>query len=386
MVEFLGLRRSRVWEEGRIVASGNRRVVPERRPEGSSGKEQREWKMTTGRNDSNKQLYVRSTPAGEAGPEHFEVREAPVPVPADGEVLIESHFLSMDAALRLLLRNSTDFLFRLAPGDLVRNTVAGRVVASRHPDFAPGDSVIAPVGVQSMGLAAGADVEKCDTTQAPLATWLGGFGISGLTAYFATFAECRPQPCDTVVINGAAGAVGSMAGQFAKLAGARVIGIAGSDDKCHWLENVLGFDRAINYREGNLYDQLKAAAPDRIDFVFDNVGGPILDESLRWLAMHAKVLLCGSTSQYGAEAIAGPSQYIWFGTMRAALQGFVVYDYRDRFAEARRHMARWLAEGRLQLPQHVVDGDIEDFPAAFRQFYRGAGRGKMLLRLPAAER
>jgi NADPH-dependent curcumin reductase CurA len=342
--------------------------------------------MSTGRNDVNKQLYVRSTPAGEAGPEHFEVRDGPVPVPADGEVLVESHYLSMDAALRLLLRNSSDFLFRLAPGDLVRNTVAGRVVESRHPDFAPGDRVIAPIGAQSFGVARGADLERCDVEQAPLAAWLGGFGISGLTAWFATFAECRPQPCDTVVVNGAAGAVGSMAGQFAKLAGARVIGIAGGADKCRWLENQLGFDRAIDYRAGGVYEQLVAAAPDRINFVFDNVGGPVLDESLRWLAMHAKVLLCGSTSQYGAENIAGPSQYIWFGTMRASLQGFVVYDYRDRFPEARRHMARWLAEGRLQFPQHVVDGDVEDFPAAFRQFFRGAGRGKMLLRLPAAER
>jgi NADPH-dependent curcumin reductase CurA len=340
--------------------------------------------MIAGHNDRNRQLFVRETPLGEAGPEHFEVRESEIPTPADGEVLIETHYLTMDAALRLILRNSSDFLFRLAPGELVRNTVAGRVVVSRHPDFAAGDAVVASIGVQSFGIANGAEVEKCDTGLAPLPAWLGGFGVSGLTAYFATFAECRPQPCDTVVVNGAAGAVGSMAGQFAKLAGARVIGICGSDDKCRWLETELGFDRAINYRNGDLYRQLVDAAPDRIDFVFDNVGGRVLDESLRWIAMHGKVLLCGSTSQYGAEAIAGPSQYIWLGTMRASLQGFVIFDYAHRFAEARRHMARWVKEGRLVLPQYVVDGDIGDFPAAFRDFYRGANLGKMLLRLPAA--
>lgn len=342
--------------------------------------------MPAGRNDVNKQLYVRSTPTGEAGPENFEVREAELPTPADGEVLIESHYLTMDAALRLILRNSSDFLFRLGPGDLVRNTVAGRVVASRHPDFAEGDRVTADIGAQAYGVAPGAQVEKCDTTLAPLPAWLGGFGVSGLTAYFATFAECRPQPCDTVVVNGAAGAVGSMAGQFAKLAGARVIGICGSDEKCRWLEQELGFDLGINYRGGDLYQQLVDAAPERIDFVFDNVGGKVLDESLRWIAMRGKVLLCGSTSQYGAEAIAGPSQYIWLGTMRAALQGFVIFDYADRFDAARRHMARWVSEGRLKLPQHVVDGDIGDFPAAFQQFYRGVNKGKMLLRLPAADR
>jgi hypothetical protein len=340
--------------------------------------------MAAGRNDRNQQLLVRETPKGEVGPEHFEVQETDIPSPGEGEVLIETHYLTMDAALRLIMRNSSDFLFRLGPGDLVRNTVVGRVVTSRHPGFAAGDYVVAHTGVQSHAIAKGDELEKCDTDLAPASSWLGPFGVSGLTAYFATFAECRPQPCDTVVVNGAAGAVGSMAGQFAKLAGARVIGICGSDEKCRWLEEDLGFDRAINYRNGDLYAQLVDAAPDRINYVFDNVGGRVLDESLRWIAMHAKVLLCGSTSQYGAEAIAGPGQYIWLGTMRASLQGFVVFDYEQRYAEARRHMARWVKEGRLKLPEHVIDGDIGDFGAGFRDFYRGANFGKMLLRLPAA--
>jgi NADPH-dependent curcumin reductase CurA len=342
--------------------------------------------MSQGQNEANRQLFVKKTPTGLAGPEHFEARSGDIPRPGPGEVLIQAHYLSMDAALRLILRNSPDFLFRLAPGDLVRNTVAGRVVESRHPDFQPGDNVIAHTGVQGYGVAPGAELEKCDTAQAPLPAWLGGFGVSGLTAYFATFAECRPQPCDTVVVNGAAGAVGSMAGQFAKLAGARVIGICGSDDKCRWLTEELGFDHAINYRGGRLYEQLVAAAPDRINFVFDNVGGPVLDESLRWIAMHAKVLLCGSTSQYGQDAIAGPGQYIWLGTMRASLQGFVIFDYENRFAEARKHMAEWVRQGKLTLPQHIVDGEIDDFPSAFLDFYQGDNKGKMLLRLPCADR
>ena len=340
--------------------------------------------MGTGRNDRNKQLLVRATPTGEVGPEHFEVHDAEIPTPGAGEVLIETHYLTMDAALRLIMRNSSDFLFRLGPGDLVRNTVVGRVVTSNHTGFAPGDFVVAHTGVQTYAVAKGEELEKCDTSLAPASAWLGPVGVSGLTAYFATFAECRPQPCDTVVVNGAAGAVGSMAGQFAKLAGARVIGICGSDEKCRWLENELGFDRAINYRKGDLYTQLVDAAPNRINFVFDNVGGRVLDESLRWIAMHAKVLLCGSTSQYGAEAMAGPSQYIWLGTMRASLQGFVIFDYEQRYEEARQHMARWVKEGRLKLPEHVIDGDVGDFPAGFRDFYRGANYGKMLLRLPAA--
>ena len=333
----------------------------------------------------NNQVYLKQVPEGLLGPDDFEVRQAPVPQAGDGEVVVQAHYLSLDAALRLIVRDSKDFLFRVEPGDLVRNSVAGKIVASNHPDWSAGDYVIAGTGVQNYGISDGSDLERCDITQAPLSAWLGGFGVSGLTAYFAIFEDCKPQPGQTVVINGAAGAVGTMAGQFAKMTGARVIGIAGGPEKCAWLVDELGFDAAVDYKAGNLYEQLVDAAPDRIDFVFDNVGGDVLDQSLRWIAMRGKVLLCGSTSQYSADDMAGPKEYIWLGTMRASMQGYVVYDYADRFDIARKHMAAWLADGRLKMPEHVFEGDVGDFGQAFHGLYSGVNKGKMVVKLPAAD-
>ena len=333
----------------------------------------------------NSQVILRQVPTGLLGPDDFEVRQAPMPTAGDGEVVVEAHYLSLDAALRLIVRDSKDFLFRVEPGDLVRNSVAGQVVESNNPDWAAGDYVVAATGVQNYGISDGSDLELCDITQAPLSAWLGGFGVSGLTAYFAIFDECKPQPGQTVVVNGAAGAVGTMAGQFAKMAGARVIGIAGGPEKCKWLVDELGFDAAVDYKDGDLYEKLVEAAPDRIDFIFDNVGGSVLNESLRWIALRGKVLLCGSTSQYSEEEISGPSQYIWLGTMRASIQGYVVYDYADRFDIARKHMAQWRAEGRLSFPEHVYEGDVPDFGQAFHDLYSGRNKGKMVVKLPAAD-
>jgi hypothetical protein len=332
----------------------------------------------------NSQLILKRHPTGVAGPDDFEVRQAPIPQIGPGELLVQSHYLSVDAALRLIVRDSDEFLFRVRPGDLVRGSVAGAVIESNHPDFAVGDLVHGSLGLQSYAVSDGTGLEKCDLEQAPLGAWLGGFGVPGLTAYFALIDVCKPQPGQTVVVNGAAGAVGSIAGQIARLAGARTIGITGSDEKCHWLTEELGYDVAINYRRGDLYKALDAAAPDRIDVIFDNVGGDVLDQSLRLIGMHGIVLLCGSTSQYPAEQMQGPANYIWLGTMRARLQGFVVFDYVHRYAEARKRMARWIDTGQLELTEDVIDGEVADFPAAFQQLYEGRNRGKLLVRLPPA--
>ena len=332
----------------------------------------------------NWQLYLKRVPEGIAGPGDFEVREAPIPATGPGEVLVEAHYLSVDAALRLIVRDSDEFLFRVRPGDMVRGSMAGCVIESNHPEYRVGDHVLASQGVQNYALSDGTDLEKCDVGQAPLASWLGGFGVSGLTAYFAITEECKPQPGQTVLVNGAAGAVGSIAGQIARLAGARVIGITGSDAKCRWLTEALGYHAAINYRRGDFHEQLEQAAPDRIDVIFDNVGGPVLDESLRLIGMRGVVLLCGSTSQYSAATMTGPGNYIWLGTMRARMQGFVIFDYAHRYAEGRKRMSQWIADGDLQLVEHFVDGEVGDFPEAFRQLYEGENRGKMLVRLPPA--
>lgn len=333
----------------------------------------------------NRQVLLKQVPDGIAGPDDFEVRPAPTPEPGPGQLLVETHYLQVEAALRLIVRDSKDFLFRVKPGDLIRNNVAGVVLRSEHPDFKAGDAVLAPIGVQRLGVIDAESVQRCDLDLAPLPTWLSGLGTTGLTAYFAMFSECRPQPGQTVVVNGAAGAVGSIAGQLARLAGARVIGITSSAEKCRWLEQELGFDVALNHRDGDLYEQLVAAAPDRIDVIFDNVGGEILDASLRWIGLHGMVLLCGSTSQYSQAEMAGPKEYIWLGTMRARMQGFVVFDYAAEYDLARKRLAGWAESGQIQFPATVIDADVDGFPAAFEQLYRAEHRGKLLLRMPPAQ-
>jgi NADPH-dependent curcumin reductase CurA len=341
--------------------------------------------MSSGENERvNKQLHLKQVPSGIAGPEDFEVKESVAPTIGDGEVLVESHYFGLDAALRLIVRDSDEFLFRVKPGDIVRGSTAGQIVESNNPDFAVGEYVLVGSGVQNYSVSNGDDLERCDLSQAPLGAWLGGFGVSGLTAYFAIFEECKPQPGQTVLINGAAGAVGSIAGQLCKLAGATVIGLTGSKEKCDWLTAELGYDIAINYKDADWYEQLEASAPNRLDVIFDNVGGTILDRSMKLIGMRGVVLLCGSTSQYTEEEMVGPNNYIWLGTMRARMQGFVVFDYADQYANARVRMAKWIKDGSLKIPSYEVSGDIDQFPVAFKALYEGKNLGKMLLKLPPA--
>jgi NADPH-dependent curcumin reductase CurA len=341
--------------------------------------------MPSGINERvNQQLFLKKVPFGIAELDDFEIKQSPAPECGEGEVLVESHYFGVDAALRLIVRDSDEFLFRVKPGDIVRGSAAGRVIESNNPQFMVGDHVLASGGVQNFIVSNGEGLEKVDVTQAPLGEWLGGFGVSGLTAYFAVTEECKPQPGQTILINGAAGAVGSVAGQLCKLAGATVIGLTGSAEKCGWLVEELGYDIAINYKDVDWYEQLVDAAPERLDVIFDNVGGSILDESLRLIGMHGVVLLCGSTSQYSEEEMSGPSNYIWLGTMRARMQGFVIFDYAERYPEARAKMARWVRDGRLKIPSYEVAGDVDAFPEAFQQLYQGKNLGKMLLKLPAA--
>lgn len=341
--------------------------------------------MSTGVNERmNQQVFLKQVPDGIAGPQDFDVRQTTVPALEDGQVLVESHYLGVDAALRLIVRDSDEFLFRVKPGDMVRGSAAGQVIESRCPGFEAGDFVLASGGVQNYTVATADMLQKCDVTQAPLPAWLGGFGVSGLTAYFAIFDACKPQPGQTVLINGAAGAVGSIAGQLCKLAGATVIGLTGSAAKCQWLVEELGYDVAINYKDPDWMEQLEAAAPERLDIIFDNVGGEVLDQSLKLIGMHGVVLLCGSTSQYTEGEMRGPANYIWLGTMRARMQGFVIFDYETRYDEARRRMAVWIEKGTLKLPSHEFSGDVDAFGAAFEALYKGENLGKMLVRLPAA--
>ena len=283
----------------------------------------------------NNQVYLKQVPEGLLGPDDFEVRQAPVPQAGDGEVVVQAHYLSLDAALRLIVRDSKDFLFRVEPGDLVRNSVAGKIVASNHPDWSAGDYVIAGTGVQNYGISDGSDLERCDITQAPLSAWLGGFGVSGLTAYFAIFEDCKPQPGQTVVINGAAGAVGTMAGQFAKMTGAQVIGIAGGPEKCAWLVDELGFDAAIDYKAEHVSKHLHELCPEGINVFFDNVGGDILEAALNNLANSAKVVICGGIVGYNEEELpSGPRNYMNLVLTSSNMEGFLLGQFGPKLGQA----------------------------------------------------
>lgn len=333
----------------------------------------------------NMQLRLKSYPADgmEAMPENFEAVAGPVPVAGDGQILVEAQFFSVDAALRLILQDSKDFLWRYNLGDLIHCEGVATVVESRSDAYKPGDMVEGAIGLQELAAVDARSVTRVDTELAPPTAWLGGMGVSGLTAYFGLLDECDPKPGETVMVTGAAGAVGSIVGQLAKIRGCRTIGITSSAEKCRWLVDVLGYDVALNYRDADFAAQLEAASPDRIDVIFDNVGGDVLNIGLKRIAMRGRVLICGATSQYVHANMQGPSNYLALGTWRAKLIGYVYLDYAARFGEARRQMADWAAEGKLRFVEDVRPGGIADFPHILRDMFSGSNKGKLVMRLPA---
>jgi NADPH-dependent curcumin reductase CurA len=237
-------------------------------------------------------------------------------------------------------------------------------------------------GVQRYAISDGAGVQKADTTLAPAPVYLGVLGLSGMTAYFGLLDIGKAEAGETVVVSGAAGSVGSIAGQIARIKGCRSVGIAGGAEKCAWLVDELGFDAAIDYKAGDLRSQLKEAAPDRVDVYFDNVGGETLDQVLLRLARGARVVISGAVSGYNAtEAPPGPANYMQLLVMRASMTGFVIFDYADRFGEAGAELGKWLASGELRSREDVVDGDISDFPDVLLRLFRGENTGKLILAL-----
>jgi NADPH-dependent curcumin reductase CurA len=267
-------------------------------------------------------------------------------------------------------------------GEVMRAAGIARVIESRHADFAVGDEVYGVFGVQRYALSDGRGVTPVDTTLAPAPVHLGVLGISGLTAYFGLLDIGRPEPGQTVVISGAAGSVGIVAGQIARIKGCRAIGIAGGQEKCRWLVEELGFDAAIDYKAGDLRAQLKAHAPNGVDVFFDNVGGEALEAALARLARGGRIVLCGAVSQYNATAAgSGPANYMQLLVARASMTGFVIFDYADRYAEGVAQLAKWLRSGELRSREQVVAGDVSDFPDVLLTLFRGENTGKLVLAL-----
>jgi hypothetical protein len=283
---------------------------------------------------------------------------AEVPEPADGQALVAVRHLSIDPTIRTWMDDAPGYLPPIAIGDVVRSGGLGEVVASRTDAFSVGDTVFGMLGWQEYALVDGADSSLAVVPQGlDPAVVLGVLGVTGMTAYFGMHDIGRVASGETVVVSGAAGATGSVAGQLARIAGAAtVVGIAGSDDKCAWLVDDLGFDHAVNYRTEDVGDRLRATCPRGIDVYFDNVGGGILDAALANLARNARVVLCGAISQYNEDRPVGPANYLQLIVTRSRMEGFLILDYLERFPEAQLEMAGWVMEGRIHHREHVVHG------------------------------
>jgi NADPH-dependent curcumin reductase CurA len=329
---------------------------------------------------TNRQIRLAARPQGEIKPSDWEHADEPVRAPGEGEFAGVTRFISLDPAMRGWLNDVRSYVPPVGLGEVMRAGSVIEVTASNHPQYAVGDHVVGMFGVQSHVVSDGKGALKVDATAAPLPTYLGALGMPGMTAYFGLLDVGALAEGETVLVSGAAGAVGSMVGQIAKVKGARVIGIAGGPEKCALLTDELGFDAAVDYRAEDFKAQLRAATPDRIDVYFDNVGGEILDLALTRLNLKARVVICGAISQYNNEtAMRGPANYMALLVSRARMEGFVVFDYAKRYREAAAEIAGWIGAGRIVTKEHVVSGDVDAFPETLQMLFRGDNVGKLVL-------
>ncbi|TXH64377.1 MAG: NADP-dependent oxidoreductase [Thermomonas sp.] len=329
----------------------------------------------------NRQFRLAARPVGLPKGSDWSLVEEPVREPGEGEFLIRIEYISLDPAMRGWMNEGKSYVPPVAIGEVMRAGGAGEVVASNHPGFPVGSKVSGLFGVQQYAMSNGKGVQRVDTALAPLPTYLGVLGMTGMTAYFGLLDVGAAKTGDTVVVSGAAGAVGMVVGQVAKILGCRVVGIAGGAEKCRFLIDELGFDAAIDYKSEDLRKALREHCPQGIDVYFDNVGGEILDLALAQLAMHARVVICGAISQYNAtDGVKGPANYLSLLVNRARMQGMVVFDYAARYGEAAREMGAWLADGRLKSREDIVEG-FDTFPDALLRLFRGENTGKLLLKV-----
>lgn len=330
-----------------------------------------------------RQLRLAARPVGEVKDSDFELADVDVPEPGEGEFVVEVTHISLDPAMRGWMNATRSYIAPVEIGEVMRAGSLGRVIASRHDGFDEGEPVSGMFGVQEHALSDGAGVRKVDLADGlSPAAHLGVLGMTGLTAYFGLLEVGRMQAGDTVLVSGAAGAVGTVVGQIAKIKGGRVVGVAGGPQKCRMLVEELGFDAGVDYKSGELAGELRRATAEGVDVFFDNVGGEVLDQGLTRLGRGARVVICGAISQYNnTSAPRGPSNYMMLLVARASMTGFLVFDYADRYDEATAEMGRWVAEGRLRSIEDTVRGDIESFPTAFARLFSGQNTGKLVLEL-----
>jgi NADPH-dependent curcumin reductase CurA len=329
----------------------------------------------------NQQIRLAARPSGLPKASDWKLTTEPAPQPGPGEIVVAVSHVSIDPAMRRWM-NATDSLGSVALGDVMEAGAVGRVVASEHRGFGEGDHVYGGFGVQELALSDGTGVTRLDPLLAPLPTYLSALGIPGLTAYFGLLDVGRPRAGDTVVVSAAAGAVGSVGGQIARIKGARAIGIAGGAQKCRWIVEDLGFDAAIDYKGDDVGEALDEVAPDGVDVFLDNVGGEILDAVLARLARGARIVLSGGLSQYNADEARGPSRYLELIGARASMTGFITPDYAERYPEARAELAGWLNDGRLISREQILEGGVRAFPDALLKLFAGESTGKLVLAVP----
>jgi len=327
----------------------------------------------------NRRILFARVPRGLPVPADFGADTVEIPSPGAGQFLSRTQWLSLDPYLRNVMKGHPLYGVALRPGDAMHGDTVAQVVESRHPGFAPGDHVVVSNGWQEFALSDGVGVRKVDPALAPLSTALGVLGMPGLTGYAGLVYLGEPRPGQTVLVSAATGPVGSTVGQVARLVGARAVGIAGSDAKCRYAVEELGFADCINRRSGDLAAAIRTSCPDGVDVYFDNVGGDVLGAALRNLARGARVVLCGMLDAYQSDA--PPADGPFLGPVvgaRATIKGLVVYDHLDRFAEMQKVIGGWITEGRFRFREDVTDG-LEHAPAAFCRLMRGENFGKTLV-------
>ncbi|MFV8783144.1 NADP-dependent oxidoreductase [Microbulbifer sp. SA54] len=332
---------------------------------------------------TNRQYYLAFRPDSLPGPEHVPCRDVPVQLPGEGEALLRNIYISLDPAIRGWMSDAHNYIAPIPIGAPVRSTVIGRVIQSNCRSLEEGDVVMAVGGWEQYTTGPAAAMTKLDEHAGiPLSSFLGALGPTGLTALFGLMEVGKPRPGETVLVSAAAGAVGSVVGQIAKMQGCRVVGIAGSEEKCRWIKEDLGFDEAINYKAcGDLEAAIRQACPGGVDVYFDNVGGEILDAALLCLNKYARVAVCGWISTYNENGAPGPRNLWQLVAESVTMQGFVVIDYMDRFAEGVDKLAQWLLAGKLQYREEIVDG-LDNILPAFLKLFDGSNQGKLIIRIP----
>ncbi|HSY27469.1 MAG TPA: NADP-dependent oxidoreductase [Burkholderiaceae bacterium] len=334
---------------------------------------------------TNHQFKLATRPVGNVKRSDFTYTNEPVRDPAEGEVVVKILYISLDPAMRGWMNESkASYIPPVEIGAVMRAIAVGRVVASKNPNFAVDDHVNGLLGVQEYAYSNGQGLTKVDPKLAPLPMYLSTLGMPGLTAYFGLLDVGQPKAGETVVVSGAAGAVGAVVGQIAKIKGARVVGIAGGADKCRYLVEELGFDAAIDYKSENVMAALQTHCPNGVDVYFDNVGGEILDAVLTRLARGARIVICGAISQYNnTTPIKGPANYMSLLVNRATMKGVMVADYYPRAMEAMMEMGGWIGAGKLKSREDIDEG-FENFPETFAKLFSGENNGKLVLKVAAA--